>query len=356
MTDIPVIVIGAGAVGLSCAYALSANTEVYVLEKEESIGSGISSRNSEVIHAGIYYKPASLKANLCIRGNALMYEFLNANNLKHRKCGKFIVAVNDEQNESLESLHLNAANSGVRNIKYVEKSHTEERGIACTSALFSADTGIFSAHEYMSRLAYHIRQNGSEIITGSEVVNIERTNSGFSISIKDPDGKISTVSSEILVNAAGLSSAKISAMMGYEYHMYHSKGNYFSLFTKKPDRLNELVYPVPTEHALGIHLTFDLGGRMKLGPDAYYTDEEDYSVDEKRKDEFFNSVSQFLQWVKYEDIEPDMAGMRPKLQGPDDGFTDFVIENRNGFINLVGIESPGLTASLAIGEYILSII
>ncbi len=354
--DIPVIVIGAGAVGLSCAYALSGRTEVYVLEKEKSIGTGISSRNSEVIHAGLYYNPGSLKAVLCIRGMELLYQFLNQNGLPYRQCGKFIVSVNADEDEKLEALRINALKCGADNISYADKQLLNEKNIKCTSALLSRNTGIFSAHDYMNRLAYHIRENGSEIVLNSTVVNIERINGGFSVSIKDAEGAVTEITSNAVVNAAGLGSFAISEMMNRHYALHLAKGNYFSVFTEKPENLNELVYPVPTKDALGIHLTFDLSGRMKLGPDAYFTDNEDYTVDKSRKDEFYKSASSFLPWIKYDDIEPDMAGMRPKLQGPGEGFTDFVIENLNGFINLVGIESPGLTASLAIGEYVLSLL
>ncbi len=357
--DIDAIVIGCGIIGLSVSYELlSKGKSVYILEKEESCGRGISSRNSEVIHAGIYYPPQSLKAKMCVEGKHLLYEFLEKHNLPYQRCGKYIVSVDKDGDINLEQLKENANMSGVEDIEFVNVSGLEDKGIKGTSALFSPSSGIFNVHDFMNTMEYLITENGGEIVYGVEVTGIERIKGGFKVYAKDTDGEMVEIESEIVVNAAGLNSGKISGFVHKEYKIYPCKGTYFALHGKRPSSLNELVYPIPEKKGtgLGIHLTIDTGGRMKLGPDTQYIEKEDYSVDESKLEVFYKSVKTFLPWIEKENLMPDMAGIRPKLQGPDDDFKDYVIENIDGFINLVGIESPGLTASLAIGKYVSQIL
>ncbi len=354
MTDIDCIVIGGGVTGLSCAYYLSNIMNVYVLEKEKHYGLGISSRNSEVIHAGIYYPPDSLKSKFCIEGKNLLYDFLEKENLPYKKIGKYIVAIDSEGEYELEKLKENALSCGLNDLDIINGQQLIEKGFNCKTALFSPSTGILSVHDFMDKLVYYIKNNGSDLVFNSEVVNIEKSNNEFIVYIKENNNEIFEIKTKYLINASGLNSGKISGYIDKPYEIHLCKGDYFSCLTPKPNNLNFLVYPIPEKNGtgLGIHLTLDLTGRIKFGPDIEYIEKEDYSVNSKKSEIFYNSVKKFLPWVKKEDLYPDMSGIRPKLQEENGEFKDFVIDIKNNFINLVGIESPGMTASMGIAKFI----
>ena len=360
--DADITIIGAGVVGLAIASEIADRARsVYVVEKNMAHGRGISSRNSEVIHAGIYYPAGSLKGQLCIEGRELLYETCLQNNIPHKKIGKLIIAMTENEMEQIEHLRDQAIRNGVTSVSLVAQKHIQEMEPYVKSAggLFSPDTGIISVHALMDYYLHQAKTKGAEIVCGTEVVNIEKEGAAYKISTINGQGECFDFTSERVINASGLQSDVIGRMTGKDYSLHYCKGDYFSISNVKSGIVQRLVYPVPEKNhvGLGVHLTLDLTGRMKLGPDATYISRvEDYKVDEKKRDLFYESAVKFLPFIRREDIVPEMSGIRPKLQGPGEEFRDFVIsEDLPGFINLVGIESPGLTAAPSIARYVKNI-
>jgi len=360
--DADVTIIGAGVVGLAIAAEVAdARRSVYILEKNVSHGMGVSSRNSEVAHAGIYYPAGSLKARLCVEGRGRLFELCRQHNIPHKITGKLIIATAEQEMDQIEQLRLQALQNGVSSVSLVGKKQIQEMepNISACGGLFSPDTGIFSVHALMDYYLQQAKAASAEVVCGTEVVSIERENAGFRIGTLNSQGERFDITSEKVVNAAGLQSDVIGRMSGKEYTLHYCKGDYFRIANVHRGMVTRLVYPVPEKNhvGLGVHLTLDLSGGMKLGPDATYTGRvEDYRVDANKGDHFFEAAVKFLPFVRRDDITPDMAGIRPKLQGKGDGFRDFVIsEDLPGFINLVGIESPGLTAAPAIARYVKSL-
>lgn len=357
--DCDITIVGAGVIGLAIAAELSDNNlSVYILEKNESHGMGISSRNSEVIHAGIYYPPDSLKAMLCVEGREMLYETCRKHNIPHKKIGKLIIATTETEMVKIEQLMHNALLNGVSSVSIIDQNTIRqmEPNINAFGALYSPDTGILSAHSLMDYYLHTAKMKGAEIVYGTEVVGIERVTSGYKVSTLNREGEYFEFTTGIVINAAGLQSDKIARMTGKDYSLHYCKGDYFSINNVKKGMVQRLIYPVPEEHnvGLGVHLTLDLNGRMKLGPDANFIDKiEDYRVDASKREKYYEAAVKFLPFINKEDIVPDMSGIRPKLQGLGEGFRDFVIsEDLIGFVNLVGIESPGLTAAPAIAKYV----
>ena len=357
--DCDITIIGAGIIGLAIASALSQDKQnIYILEQNTTHGRGISSRNSEVIHAGIYDPPGSMKARFCVEGKELLYETCARNNIPHQKIGKLIIATTAQEQGKLDQLKNNAEQNGVHSLSLLDETaiHDREPHVKAVSGLLSPDTGIFSVHHLMDYYLHCARQGGADIVCGTTVTGISRVSEGYRISTEGPGGEYFEFVSERVVNAAGLHSDKIAGMVGKEYSLHYCKGDYFSVNNVKKGTVRRLVYPVPEVNhvGLGVHLTLDLGGRIKLGPDTAYVEKrEDYRVDAAKGDAFYNSAVRFLPFLNRENIVPDTSGIRPKLQGPGEGFRDFVIrEDLPGFINLVGIESPGLTAAPAIARYV----
>ena len=361
--DADLTVIGAGVVGLAVASEVADNNlRLFVIEKNETHGRGISSRNSEVIHAGIYYPHGSLKASLCVEGRELIYEICRKHKIPYRRRGKLIIAVTDEELPALERLAKNAADCGVTSLELCDRGRTRvlEPGVSAAGALFSPETGTVSAHALMDYFFHAARAKGAEIAYGTEVVGVEPVNSGYRISTVSGTGERFEFVTAQVVNAAGLHSDAIAGMTGTEYHLHYCKGDYFSLSNIPVGLVRRLIYPVPQEKGagLGVHLTIDLGGRMKLGPDATYIGRsEHYTVDPRKRLVFYKAAARFLPFIRAEDLSPDMSGIRPKLSKPGEGFRDFVIqEDLPGLINLVGIESPGLTAAPAIAREVKRIL
>lgn len=355
--DADLTIIGAGVIGLAVASELAdGKSSVYVIEKNESHGRGISSRNSEVIHAGIYYPKGSLKARLCVEGRELLYEVCRRHNIPHRRIGKLIIATTEHEMGQIQELLDRAKSNGVTSISPMDQKGILEMepNIKAIGGLYSPDTGIISAHALMDYYLHEAKASGAEIVCGTEVVGIAMEDKGYRISTLNGRGEEFEFLSERVVNAAGLYSDTIARMVGKDYTLHYCKGDYFSIANAKKGIVNRLVYPVPEKNhvGLGVHLTIDLSGRMKLGPDATYTARvEEYKVASDKGNRFYESAVRFLPFIRREDIVPDMCGIRPKLQGPGEGFRDFVIsEDRPGFINLVGIESPGLTAAPSIAR------
>ncbi|PIQ89365.1 MAG: FAD-dependent oxidoreductase [Candidatus Omnitrophica bacterium CG11_big_fil_rev_8_21_14_0_20_42_13] len=360
-----ITVIGAGVVGLAITYELSKhNKDILVLERHDSFGRETSSRNSEVIHAGLYYAPHSLKADTCIRGNRLLYELCKKHDIAHKKLGKLVVASGDDEIKKIESIYENAQKSGVRDLKFLGSGEISglEPDIRVKKALFSPDSGIIDTHGLMKFFYKAAEANGVIFSFSSEAAGIEKKSGGYAVTVKEPGGELFKFETRFVVNAAGLSSDKVAAAAGMDieklgYKISYCKGQYFRIKNSGKFSIKRLIYPPATKIDLGIHITPDLAGSLRLGPDAKYIDHIDYSVNEEDKKIFLNSAKRFLPALEIGDLISDTCGIRPKLQEEGEDFRDFVIreegaEGLDGFINLIGIESPGLTGCLAIAEIV----
>lgn len=360
MEKVNVLIIGAGVVGLAIAEKLSSKYEdVVVLEKERTFGRHTSSRNSEVIHSGIYYPKDSLKAKMCLSGAELLYEFAEGNNIPYNKCGKLIVANTEEEYKELDKLLEKGMNNGVKGLEIINEKATKEKEpkAKAKKALFVPSTGIIDTHKLMLKLEEKIEENGGFVIYESEATEIKKVNDGYKIT--SSDGEIYLT--KYLINSAGLCSDKIVEFVGLDtkrnnIKQYLCKGEYYKDNSIK--NVKHLIYPVPDPQGifLGIHLTINLNNEVRFGPNAYYLDEVDYKSDDKYKADFYEAVTRYMD-IDKENLHFDDCGIRPKLQGPNDGFRDFYIQEETdkgfpNFINLIGIESPGLTSCLAIAEYV----
>ena len=369
MEKVDVAIVGAGVVGLAIAARLVTHFDnIFVIEKEFSFGQGISSRNSEVIHAGIYYPSDSLKAKTCVEGNRMLYEICQNNNIPHKKIGKLIVATNTKEERQVEALVRRGKSNGVAGLEIIVSSDIKklEPNIQGNCALLSPESGIVDSHKLMEFFCIKAKENGAGIVYQSKVKSIQKQNSLYQIEVEDSQNELFKFASKFVINAAGLSSDVIASMAGLntnklDYDLKYCKGQYFRLSPNKSRLINRLIYPVPkqSDGGLGIHLTPDISGQVKLGPDAQYLTErvEDYEVDKNKQKEFCGSVNKFAPFIDIDDIYPDMAGIRPKLEGPEGNFRDFVIKDESdngfpGFINLIGIESPGLTSAVSIAKYV----
>jgi len=362
--EVNVTLIGAGVIGLAIACELAQQErEVFVFEKNHSFGLETSSRNSEVIHTGIYYPEDSFKTKLCVEGKSLLYKLCDRHGIAYKKLGKIIVAVNENEITQLEKLYEQGRKNGVADLILLSRTELEklEPNIEARAGLLSPSSGILDSHSLLKFFYGQARERGAEFVFDTEVVGIEWMGAKYRVEIRDREG-ISTFVSRIVINAAGLNSDRIAQLAGIDiakagYRLYYCKGEYFSLSSKYRNVVNRLIYPTPEQAGHGIHVTVGLNGRVRLGPNARYVEKVDYRVDETQKEAFYSSVRRFLPYIELEDLAPEFAGIRPKLQAPDEVFQDFVIahEEKTGFpglINLIGIESPGLTASLAVARYV----
>jgi len=367
MSDrVDVTIIGAGVVGLAIAAEISKDDkQVYVLEKNDTFGQETSSRNSEVIHSGIYYPANSLKATTCVEGNALMYEICKEYGVEHNNLTKLVVATCDEEIGEIEALLAKGRTNGTPGLKIISKNEIEkmEPNIAAVAALHCPTTGVLDSHGLMQCFIAIATRNDAHIAYRAQVTSIEKTAGGYRVTASDNDEAF-TFDTGIVINCAGLYADKVAALAGIDfdqagYRLHFCKGEYFSVGNGKNKLVSRLVYPVPPAKTtgLGVHVTIGLDRRMRLGPSVEYVSEIEYSVDVNKKQMFFDSAKTFLPFIEYEDLEPEMAGMRPKLQGPGEEYRDFIIREESdkglpGLINLIGIESPGLTASPAIARYV----
>lgn len=370
MDKVAVVIVGAGAVGLAIARYLSRSgsrfqgSDIVLLERHDAFGRETSSRNSEVIHAGFYYPPGSLKAKLCVPGNRLMYEFCAANAVPHKRIGKLVVARDDREEEKIGELFDQGRACGVPGLELVnrEKLRELEPAITGCNALFSPSTGIFDSHTFMKTMERQSIANGVTVAYHCAVCGISRTPQGYVVTVADADRSETTLCADRVINAAGLSADTVASLAGIDidgagYRLRYCKGEYFAVASRHRGKMTHLVYPAPTAISLGIHGVLGLDGSIRLGPNAFYTDSIDYTVDESHAREFYENAKSLFPFLESKDLSPDMAGIRPKLQKPGEKFRDFVIRDEAdkglpGFINLVGIESPGLTSALAIGEYV----
>jgi L-2-hydroxyglutarate oxidase LhgO len=369
MADFEIAVIGAGVVGLAIAARLSEkHPGLVVLEKNEKYGMETSSRNSEVIHAGIYYTPGSLKAILCVEGRDELYALCKEHDIIYKPLTKLITATTPAEFEKLEGIQKNAKENGV-DLQLLDKAATVrlEPNIKTVGALFSPLTGIISVHDLMDFFFQTIQSNRGVVQPRCQVMGIQQNNGEYEITIDDV-GTQSSVSSEIVINAAGLGSDLIAQMIGIDIdkenlRLNFVKGSYFAVAPSKANLVSRLVYPVPVNEGLGVHALMDWGGRLKFGPDVEYLEGRslDYKVAEEKQHAFAESIRRILPAINDEDITPDMSGIRPKLQRKGQPPRDFIIVHEkdrglSGFVNLIGIESPGLTSSPAIARYVEKIL
>ena len=362
MTD--AVVIGGGVIGLSIARELSiSGKETIVLEKNERAGDVTSSRNSGVIHAGIYYPESFLKTKLCVEGNKLIYEYAKEKKINHKKYGKFIIASNKNELLNLEAIFIQGKKNNVEIIK-VEKEQVLENnpGLIFHQALYSPNSGVIDVPEYVTALEGDIQHLGGIISLRTSFLSAKKSKNNFVISCLAEE-KFS-IECKYLINCSGLSNEttlkNIEDFPGDKiYQNYYAKGHYFKYSGKPP--FSNLIYPVSGQHSLGIHVGYDLAGGMRFGPDVEFVNEIDYSFNESLKNKFIDSISQYWPEINPEKLHPDYTGIRPKITKPNERMRDFSIQTDldhgiKNFINLQGIESPGLTSSLAIGKFVTNLL
>jgi L-2-hydroxyglutarate oxidase LhgO len=359
------VVVGAGVVGLAVARALASSPQGrgrdwLVLEAANAIGTGTSSRNSEVIHAGIYYPKGSLKALWCVRGKHLLYQYAQERGIAHRRCGKLIVATSDQQVGQLAGIQAKAADNGVEDLVMLsaQQAHALEPQLQCLAALHSPSTGIVDSHAFMLALQGDFENAGGMVAYLSALERARITAQGHELTLADG----TQIMCDVLVNASGLKAPDLARRIdgldaGELPQARFCKGNYFTLSGRSP--FSRLIYPVPESAGLGVHLTIDMGGQAKFGPDVQWTDSpDDLVVDPRRGDAFYAAVRKYWPGLQDAALIPGYAGMRPKINGPDQPAADFMLHGpaqhgHAGLVNLLGIESPGLTSALAMGEAVV---
>jgi L-2-hydroxyglutarate oxidase LhgO len=363
MDSVDAVVVGAGVVGLAVARALAyRGHETLVLEANDQFGTEVSSRNSEVIHAGIYYPKNSLKARLCVAGRDSLYAFCEQHGVGHRRCGKLIVATREQQLADLDGISYAAGANGVEvwRLSRAEALAVESE-LNCVGALYSPATGIIDSHAYMLALLGQAESRGATLACNSRVTRMWLDPAGASIAI---NADAPTLRARYVVNCAGLRAPEVAHAtegLGREHipPAFFVKGNYFSLIGRSPFR--RLVYPVPEPGGLGVHLTLDLAGRARFGPDVQWVHDSDYGVDRQRAEHFYDAIREYWPGLADGALQPAYAGMRPRITGPTQPAADFRIDGPEvhgitGLVNLFGIESPGLTASLAIAEHVAELV
>lgn len=369
MDQVDALVVGAGAVGLAVARGLAqAGMETVVAEAQTAIGQGVSSRNSEVIHAGLYYPPGSLKARLCVRGKELLYQLCASHGVGHRNCGKLVVANSEAEAVALRALQDRAIANGVP-VEWLDAGQAQalEPALQCTAALSSPSTGIVDSHGFMLALQGDLERAGGMVALGSAVDSAVLGRGSGPHAVRLADG--SEIAAHVLINSASLHACALARRFGgldakFVPREYLAKGSYYALAGKAP--FSRLVYPAPADAWLGVHLTLDLGGQAKFGPDLEWLDasrpeEIDYTVDPRRADSFYAEVRRYWGALPDGSLQPSYSGVRPKIYGPGELAPDFRIDGPSlhgipGLVNLFGIESPGLTSALAIAEHVVALL
>ncbi|MEI2812973.1 MAG: NAD(P)/FAD-dependent oxidoreductase [Burkholderiaceae bacterium] len=362
------VVIGAGVVGLAVARAIATSKsfkgkDILVLESANAIGTGTSSRNSEVIHAGIYYSEGSLKARLCVQGKTQLYNYCEERGIGFKRCGKLIVASSESQILQLQAIMAKAAANGVHDLVLLtrEQARQLEPQLECAAATHSPSTGIVDSHALMLSLQGDFENAGGILALNSAVANVNIASNAIQVIANDG----TTLYTKVLVNAAGLYAPTLARQFNgldpkHIPTAFYAKGNYFTLSGQSP--FKRLIYPVPESAGLGVHLTLDMGGQTKFGPDVEWVQSPDHlQVDARRGDAFYAEVRKYWPQLKDGALEPGYAGIRPKISGPNETSADFLIQGERehgikGLVNLFGIESPGLTSCLAIGEHVVQML
>ena len=365
--DIDTVVVGAGVIGLAVAriFAMSGR-DVLIIEKSDGIGRATSSRNSEVIHAGIYYEPGSLKSQLCVTGKQLLYQFCAASGVEARAIGKLIVALTPSEIPKLKALQATAVQNGVDDLQWLSGADAAklEPELNCVAALHSPSTGIIDSQGYMLALQANAETHGATLALRTSVQSGACGGDGFVLILRNADGTTSELTTRTVINCAGHGAHAVATnLKGYvDAHLppqFFAKGSYCNVSGKSP--FSHLIYPIPVAGALGIHLTLDMQGKIRLGPNIEWVAEEDYSVSHAIETEFARACESFWPELREREISSAYSGVRPKIHGPATKWADFMIQgpsthNVRGLVNLFGIESPGLTASLAIAEHVLKVV
>jgi L-2-hydroxyglutarate oxidase LhgO len=364
--DIDAVVVGAGAVGLACAYALArAGQSVIVLEKQRAIGQGVSSRNSEVVHGGLYYHTGSLRARFCVQGRRKLYAFLDAHGVAYNRCGKLVVATKPEEVAAIEAIEQQALINDVEGIERLTgaQARTLEPELNAVMALISPQSGVFDSHGYMLALEGEIEDRGGAVALDAPLERAEPL-AGGGFRVRTGGADPAELTCRLLVTAPGLGAQTVAASIdGFPPEripkLHYGKGVYFALSGKAP--FQRLIYPPPIHGALGTHYRRDLGGQARFGPDLDYVDHEDYTVDPAKAAAFAAYIRKFWPGLPDNALVPDYAGIRPKIHGPDEAQPDFLLDGPDGhgiagLVALFGIESPGLTSSLAIGEAVAGLL
>ncbi|MGH6682679.1 MAG: NAD(P)/FAD-dependent oxidoreductase [Pseudolabrys sp.] len=354
-----VLVIGAGVVGLAVARAAARKGhDVIVAEAENGIGTITSSRNSEVIHAGMYYATGTLRARHCVAGRRMLYEFCASHGVPHRKCGKLIVATNEAELDKIRSIEVQGGINGVEGLELIggNAARTLEPELSCLGALLSPETGIIDGHRYMLALRGDLEDAGGAIALKTPVTGARRKNGQWQVTFGGGDG--GTFAFDAIANCAGLRAQSVARTME-DYpaarvpRLVLGKGNYFT-YAGRPV-FSRLIYPTPIVGGLGVHVTLDLAGRMRFGPDVEWVELEHYDVDPARAAAFYQRIRTYWPGLPDGSLSPDYSGIRPRLGGPQDPQADFMIDTPAqhglpGLVQMFGIESPGLTSSLSLGE------
>ena len=354
------VIVGAGVIGLAIAKEVSKEgREVVVLEANSRAGEETSSRNSGVIHSGIYYPTGSNKAIFCVEGNRLLYEYVHNRNIGYRNTGKLVVAARKDEIERLEQLHAKGRENGVEGLELLSKEKVEKMQpeIKAELGLFCPSSGIIDAADFVLSLEADLQRNNVIVSFNAEVENISKSNPGFTVQVKGDESYV--IETDTLINCAGLNAVDVAKKVeGIDKNLlpqaYYGKGHYFQLSGSHPFK-NHLVYPLHRKDSLGIHVSIDISGKARFGPDLIWTEKIDYSFDESLKDKFVESIQAYWPNLDPDRLTPDYTGIRPKIYGPDENPADFLLQSSKdhqveGLINLLGIESPGLTASLAIAK------
>lgn len=361
--DADVAVVGGGVVGLAAAAALArSGKSVILLERHEGYGRETTSRNSEVVHAGIYYPAGSLKAELCVAGRIALYERCERLGIPYRRIGKWIVACDESEIPRLEDLKAKGDANGVTGLRFASATELAEAEphVRAVAGLESPETGIVDSHSLCLSLAAEAEAYAAMLVPHTEVRTVSRVAAGYRLETVGVSGDVGAIVCGGVVNAAGLACDVVAEQVGLDvdacgYRLRPCKGDYFSLAPASPVRVARLVYPVPSGPGLGVHATLDLGGRIRFGPDAEFVDTARYDVAPEKAEAFAEAIRRYIPEMRAEWLMPDYAGVRPRLAGPGEPPRDFVVAEESaagfpGFVNLVGVESPGLTAALAIGE------
>lgn len=364
--DVECIVLGAGVVGLAIARELALQgREVLIVEKAEGIGTETSARNSEVIHAGLYYNPGSLKARSCVQGKELLYQYCSERGIAHQRIGKLIVAANQPEATQLDLIANRARECGVTDLVHLdgEQARKLEPELACHSALLSPSTGIVDSHALMLALQGDAENHGAYSVFHTPFQQGRRLADGtFELTFGGTEPQ--TLTTRLVVNATGLHAPDIARQIDNTPHhaipqAYYCKGKYFTLSGRSP--FNHLIYPVPSNSGLGIHLTLDLGGQTKFGPDTEWIDSIDYHLDDTRIDNFYTTIRQYWPGLPDHALQPGYTGIRPKITAPGNPAADFLVQGPqdhgiDGLVHLMGIESPGLTACLALAGHVATLL
>jgi L-2-hydroxyglutarate oxidase LhgO len=368
MEKFDAVVVGAGVVGLALARALAhAGREVIVVEYHPAIGMETSSRNSEVIHAGLYYATGSLKARLCVEGRAALYGYCAERGIAHRRCGKLIVATTPAQRAKLEAIQAQAHANGCGEVRQISAAEAREMepALSCVAALYSPMTGIIDSHAYMLALQGDAENAGALFAFDSRLTGGETVDGGIVVRVRAGDGSEFELETSLLVNCAGLWAPRTAhAIAGLDQatipRAWFAKGNYYSLAGKPP--FSHLIYPVPEPGGLGVHLTLDMGGQARFGPDVEWLGEDlediPYAVDPARADRFYREIRSYWPDLPDASLQPAYAGVRPKIVPPESAAADFLLTNHGNphYLGLYGVESPGLTASLALADHAASLL